>query len=336
MAKSYRTRSIIQMLGAAILLMSAATSCRKDAEAPAGGEQPAAAEQALKVAMVLPGNITDKSWNQSGYEGLLRAEEELQLEVAFSEQVPQPDQVEAMADYARRGFDVVIGHGGEFQGTAEEVAERFPDTLFVVDNGTTPGKNLATVDFYYKQFGYLLGYLGARMSKTGKGGFIGAQQIKFSIDLAAGFEEGFKAANPDGEVLVAWTNDWDDVAKAKEAALNQISEGVDVIFPTMDNAIIGSLQAAKEKNVWAFGIYYDAVADWPDTVLQSAILDIRAGLTSFLSLAKENKAEGKNYKFGVESPAVARLGTYHQAIPQEVRDEVEGLREDMVAGRLQP
>ena len=26
----------------------------------------------VKVAMVLPGNISDKSWNQAGYEGLMR------------------------------------------------------------------------------------------------------------------------------------------------------------------------------------------------------------------------------------------------------------------------
>ena len=35
----------------------------------------------LKVAMVLPGNITDKSWNQAGYEGLMIIKEQLGFEV---------------------------------------------------------------------------------------------------------------------------------------------------------------------------------------------------------------------------------------------------------------
>ena len=66
----------------------------------------------FKAAIVMPGNITDQSWNQAGYEGLMNAKKALGIEVAFSEKVAQPDQAEALADYARRGYDVVIGHGG--------------------------------------------------------------------------------------------------------------------------------------------------------------------------------------------------------------------------------
>jgi basic membrane protein A and related proteins len=59
----------------------------------------APAADPMRVAIVMPGNITDKSWNQAGYEGLMRAKEELGIEVAYSEKVAQPDQAEAMADY---------------------------------------------------------------------------------------------------------------------------------------------------------------------------------------------------------------------------------------------
>ena len=290
----------------------------------------------FKVAIVLPGNITDQSWNQAGYEGLMNAKEELGIEVAYSEKVAQPDQAEAMADYARRGYNVVIGHGGEFQEAANRVARQHPDTLFIVHNGTEPAENLATLDFYYKQFGYLLGYIAGKMSESGKVGFIGAQKIKFSTDLVAGYQEGFAAVQPDGQVFVAWTNDWDDIAKGKEAALNQISQGADVIFPTMDNAAVGSLQAAKEKGVWGFYLYYDSIVDWPDTVLQSAILDIKAAMVDLLALAKAGKAEGRNYKMDVNSPSAARLGTYHSAIPADVKAEVEGLVEKMKTGELKP
>ncbi len=290
----------------------------------------------FKVALVMPGNITDQSWNQAGYEGLMNAKKELGIEVAYSEKVAQPDQAEAMADYARRGYDVVIGHGGEFQEAANRVARKHPDTLFVVHNGTEPAKNIATLDFYYKQFGYLLGYIAGKMTKTGKTGFIGAQKIKFSTDLVAGYQEGFAKVQPNGQVFIAWTNDWDDIAKGKEAALSQIAQGADVIFPTMDNAAIGSLQAAKEKDVWGFYLYYDSIVDWPDTVLQSAIMDIKAAMVDLLGLAKAGKAEGKNYNMDVNSPKAARLGTYHSAIPADVKAEVEALVAKMKSGELRP
>lgn len=291
----------------------------------------------LKVALVMPGNITDKSWNQAGYEGLMRAKKELGVDVAFSEKVAQPDQAEALADYARRGYDLVIGHGGEFQEAANRVAGRHPETVFIVNNGTTPnGKNLATADFYYSQFGYIMGYIAGKMSKTGKIGFIGAQKIKFSTDLVESYTAGFKAVQPDGEVFVAWTNEWDDIAKGKEAALNQIDAGADVIFPTMDNAAIGSLQAARDRKLWGFGLWYDALADWPDTVLQSAIFDIRSAMVSYIGKAQADGLEGVNYNFNLNTPKGARIGTFHPSIPQSVQDEVMALIERMKSGELKP
>jgi basic membrane protein A len=294
--------------------------------------------EGFKVAIVMPGNITDKSWTQAGYEGINLAKQELGIEIAYSEKVAQPDQAEAMADYARRGYNVVIGHGGEFQDAANRVAAQFPETTFIVHNGTEPGGNIATLDFNYRQFGYLLGYIAGRMSKTGKAGWIGAQKIKFSTDLEASYKDGFMKVRPDGEVFVAYTNDWDDIAKGKEAALNQISQGADVIFPTMDNAAIGSLQAAQEKGIWAFGLYYDALPDWPDTVLQSAVMDIKSAMVDVLKLAHDGKLEAKNYKFGVNAPdpKAGRLGSFHKAVPADVQAEVGKMTEEMVAGKLQP
>jgi basic membrane protein A len=294
----------------------------------------AKAQGTLRVALVMPGNITDKSWSQAGYEGLMRAKEELGIEVAFSEKVAQPDQAEAMADYARRGYGIVIGHGGEFQEAANRVAGRHPDTMFVVNNGTQPRKNLATVDFYYGQLGYLMGITAGKMTKTGKAGWIGAQKIKFATDLQSSFERGFKDARPGGEVFTAWTNDWDDIAKGKEAALNQISQGADAVFPTMDNAAIGSLQACKEKGVWGFGLYYDALADWPETVLQSAIFDIRNAMVDYLRIAKEQDLEGKNYKFDLNTPDAVRIGSFNPAVPEPMRQEVLAVVERLKKGEL--
>ncbi|MEH6626519.1 MAG: BMP family protein [Motiliproteus sp.] len=283
-----------------------------------------AESQTFKVAAVFPGNITDKSFNQAGYEGVVRAKKELGIELAYSEKVAQPDQAEALSDYARRGYQVVIGHGGEFQEAAKRVARRYPDTMFVVTNGVKARENIATLGFDNKQLGYVMGYIGGKMSKSGKGGYIGAQKIKFATELGGGFEAGFMAARPDGKVYTAWTNNWDDISKGKEAALNLISHGVDMIFPTMDNAVIGSLQAARQnEGVYGFGIYYDAIQDWPNTVLQSAILDMRSAMVEVIRLAKADQLEGKSYTFDLSQPEIARIGTYSEVVPESVRLDVD-------------
>lgn len=297
---------------------------------------PASADS-LKVAMVLPGNISDKSWNQAGYEGLMRVKTELGFDVAYSEKVAQPDQAEAMADYARRGYNVVIGHGGEFQEAAFHVARKYPDTLFVINNGTRTAKNVALVSIDLPQVGYLVGYIAGRMTKSGKVGFICAQKLKQYVDLGLSYAKGFKAARPDGSVFTAWTNDWDDIAKGKEAALNQINQGADVIFPTMDNATIGSLQAVKEKGVYAIGMYYDAISDWPDIILNSAIVDWTQAMVELFAPVKQGKKlAGKKYLFDLNYPKVLNIGTYHPAVPEAVKAEVTGLIDKIKSGQIKP
>jgi basic membrane protein A len=290
----------------------------------------------FKMAVVMPGVITDKGFNQAVYEGILLIKKEMGIEGAFSEKVAQPDQSEALADYARRGYQFVIGAGGEFQDSVDRVAGRYPDTKFAVINGTNPHDNVSGIRFYNEGLAYAIGYIGGKISKTGAGGFVGAQQIAFSVEMLAGFTNGFMAARPDGKVYHAWTNDWDDIAKGKEAAFSMISKGADVIFPTMDNACVGSLQAAKEKKVMAFGIYYDAIKDWPDTVMQSAILHWPAALLQIARTAQEGKLEPKLYTLGFELPSAAGLGTYHAKVPQEVKDEMDQVVKKIISGEINP
>lgn len=290
--------------------------------------------QDFKVAIVLPGVITDKSFNQAGYEGVERASKNLGVDFAYSEKTAQPDQPEALADYARRGYNLVIGHGGEFQESVDRVASRFPDTKFLIVNGTKAGGNVAAMSFNFPEVGYAMGYVAGKTSETGKGGYIGAQQILFYVQLGEGFEKGFKAARPDGEVFTAWTNDWDDVAKGKEAALNLISQGADVIFPSMDNAVVGSLQGVQEQGKMGIGIYYDAIADWPDTVIQSAIFDMRSALGDVIKLAANGKLEGKSYIFGLETPDAARIGSYSDRVSAETQAETKAVIEKLISGEI--
>ena len=69
-----------------------------------------------------------------------------------------------------------------------------------------------------------MGYISGNASETGKAEHIGAQKLLFYVQLDQGFEKDSMDARSDGEVFTAWTNDWDDVAKGKEAAaLNLIT-----------------------------------------------------------------------------------------------------------------
>lgn len=300
------------------------------------GASLAHAQDKLKIAIALPGSITDNGWSQAAHDALSAAKAKWGIEFAYTEKIKEPDQVETLSDYARRGYNVIIAHGGEFQDAVDRVAPRFPKTRFVVNNGLKAGKNVTTADFYFSQPAYVLGYIAGKMTKTGKAGVIQAQKFKFTTDSLAGFEAGFKAARPDGTVVASWTGDWDDVAKGKEAALSQLNQGVDVVWPTMDRATVGALQAVKEKKAYAFGIYYDAIQSWPDIVLQSNVLDVKGMMLNYLDIARTKGLEGRNYKYDLSTAEAVRLGSFHPAIPKATVDEVNALLDKLKAGALKP
>ena len=105
----------------------------------------------------------------------------------------------------------------------------------------------------------------------------------------------------------------------------------------MDNATIGSLQAAKEKGVYAIGMYYDAYSDWPDIILNSAIVDWSQAMVELFSIVKNGKEiEGKDYLWDLNYPKVLNIGTYHPAVPEPVRMEAAELLEKVKTGAVKP
>src|SRR5262245_65215850 len=69
----------------------------------------------LKVALLLPGPITDGTFNSAANKGMKAAEKKFpNIKVTTQENITFAQSEEAMRAYARDGFDVVIGHGYQF------------------------------------------------------------------------------------------------------------------------------------------------------------------------------------------------------------------------------
>lgn len=290
------------------------------------------AAEKIRLAGLVPGSITDQAFNQVVYEGYVLARDALGIEMAYTEKVKQADQSEVLEDYARRGYNVVIGAGGEFVESTKRAAKRYPDTMFVCLNCALID-GVATLNYDNNAIGYILGYVGGKMSDTKKLGLISGQKIKPAVDLAEGMRKGLKDATGGGEVLVTYTNDWDDVAKAKEAALAQISQGATAILPYLDNGIVGVIQALEDKGKWALGAITDLGKTKPDTNLISTVQSWQQAVLAFVKLAMEGKAERKDYLYSVGTKPLS-LGTVNPKVPADVRAELDKIVADIVAGRF--
>ncbi|MGD9762566.1 MAG: BMP family protein [Candidatus Binatia bacterium] len=299
---------------------------------PPAGSSPGA----FKVALLTPGPISDAGWNALAYEGLLAIRDQLGAEVAQVE-VDTPAQFdEGFRDFARRGFNLVFGHGFEFQDAAAAAGADFPNTIFITTSGNTVRKNVAPLRFMLEEATYLEGMLTAMLSKTGKAGAVGGIAIPSVKSTIAAYEAGAKAAKPDFQVVTSYIGNWEDVGAAKEAALALTRQGADFLFHNADAAGLGVFQAAQQSGVPAFGANKNQNAVAPDVILASAVIDIPGAFVAVARQVKDRTFRAKIEKFGMKDGVVALQ--YNEAlagrIPPEVKTKVDAAQQAIMNGTL--
>jgi basic membrane protein A len=302
----------------------------------ASGDKSAAkeAKKNFKVAMVLPGIITDKAWNQVGFTGLGVVKEKQSLETAYVEKVGQSDQVEAISDFARRGYNLIFAHGGQFDASIQQVAAQFPKTFFVGVNGAVNGENIASLRINSLLGGYVSGVVAASMTKKNKIAYLCAQQFQSTDDEKRGFELGAKSVKPDITVTASYTGDWNDAAKAKEAALALISAGNDVIFHWLDNAAPAVLETASEKGIYVIGNTADQQSVAPKAVLTSIVKRIDLAIAYIAELKTKNELKGQIYTIGWEKPDILYLGKFGEMVPADVKKKAEEAVKGIVDNKI--
>ncbi|MEM6599717.1 MAG: BMP family protein [Cyanobacteria bacterium P01_C01_bin.69] len=315
-------------------LLKGCTSPAEDTAADSSAVEDSDGGSASSLAIVLPGTITDGGWNQLGYEGVKRAGDDLGIEVAYVEQVDSADQTESLSAFAREGYSLVVGHGGQFDAAIEQVAAEFPEAFFLGVNGDIVGDNYTCVRTNYNQMLYLSGMIGAAMSKTKKMAYLAGMEFKSTQQQGVAMDLGAKAIDPSAEVVSSFVGDFNDIAKAKESALALIASGVDVIFHNLDNSAPAVLQACQEAGIYAFGNNVDQFDLAPEAILTSAIQDIGGAITTVAELAATGEIEQKKYVIGLETSELVRFGKFNEVVPAEVREKVDAVTADMVAGKL--
>ncbi len=332
-------RSIMLVL-VIIALVGCAPKPAAEPTAAAQNPQPTAVPtKPLKVGLLSPGPVHDQGWNETAYNGIQLIKEQLGAEVSYVEVGESPAEFEkAFTDYASQGFDLVIGHGYQFQDAALKVAAQFPKTIFITSGGSNVAPNLAPVVMSFEEANYLIGIIGGNMSKSHVGAAVGGVDIPAISGPIAGFEAGFKTV-PGSTFSVTYLGSWTDVGAAKEAALAANSAGADVIFANANIAGQGVFQAAQEKNFWSFGISTDQSSLAPKQILASAIMDYAQAFLQVAKTVQGGKFVGnKPIYFGLKDEGMIVDIVYNPAlestIPADVKAKVEQARQDIISGKI--
>ncbi|HEY8155920.1 MAG TPA: BMP family protein [Myxococcota bacterium] len=296
---------------------------------------------AFRVALLTPGSIADGGWNAGAYEGLEAIRVQLGAEVRHVETRTPAEFEEGFRDFAQRGFALVFGHGFEYQEAAAKVGAEFPGTVFITTSGNTVRPNVAPMVFELEQATYLAGFLGARMSRTGKLGLVGGIDLPSIRSTFVAFRAGAIQARPDASVREVFIGNFDDTAAAREAALALLEEGADVLLHQANDAGRGVFRAVSDRaaagaRVFAFGTNRDQNGMAPDVVLASATLDIPAAFVAVARRVRDGGFTPAPLRLGMRDGIVAlRLNPALEGqIPPDLKSELAALEGRIRSGEL--
>ncbi|HWQ99091.1 MAG TPA: BMP family protein [Clostridia bacterium] len=350
-----RTKNIISFVLLTLLVLSTFTGCTQaapateattapeaTAEATAEStEAPAESTQApaekIKVALILPGSISDASWNAGAYNGLqyLAANRD-DVEVAYVENIGSDQEEATLTSYAEEGYDLILAFGSEFTANILKVAALYPDTYFANTDLTENADRPANVSNFYGDqaaASFIVGVLAGYLSTTDKAGTVEGFE---SADLSANtknFIAGFQYVKPTGTVESSYVGSWSDVEKAKQTALAQIEAGVSFIYASGDAIGLGIIEAAKEKNILVVGYGTDLNSLAPENIVSSVIWNVGVTFNAIVDDVKNGTFKNTTYSQGLAEGAVI-LADYHGTVPDDIAAKVEEVKQKLLSGEI--
>ena len=335
------------------LVMVVSVACASDTTPPAsdptdapstGTEQPEegdataapddSAQEPFRVAILLPGLISDAGWNAGGYYGAEYLNENVEnVEATYIENITTAVAEATLRDYADQGYDMIVGYSFDFGDYIMKVAPDYPDTQFIWSQGYMQLDNLSTMAPQLQETAYLCGMIAAGMSETGVIGYIGGMDTMPMIAALEGYKEGARAYDPDIEIKHAFAGTWSDTELGKQTAVAMFEQGVDVLMGRGDGIALGCFQACIENGVYCFGDVSDQNELAPELLLTSTGWNVGRSLELVIDDIRAGTFEGKEYSGGM-ALGVCDITDFHGLVPDDLAAVVNEAREQIKSGEL--
>ncbi len=327
-----------------LLLVFGAAAC--------GGDDGGGGSDKMKIALVTDtGGVDDRGFNEFSIKGLDKAEADLDIETRVYVSNSADDYEPNLAAAVDDGYEFVIAVGFLLAPSTIKVATANPDVSFAgvdhfygeageascEESKTCAVENALGMQYPSEESGYLAGVVAALTTKTGTVSTVGGIKIPPVDNWIAGYQAAVKATKPDVKLLNAYSNDFNDAAKCKEIALDQIAQGSDVVFQVAGDCGLGAIDAACEKGVTAIGVDADQSAQG-DCVLTSALKPLEESVFGVIQTFVDGEyTGGTNSFYGVEQLPDAQLLTdFTTDVSPEVQDAVDMAEAGLKDGTIDP
>ncbi|MCU1533993.1 MAG: family transporter substrate-binding protein [Glaciihabitans sp.] len=299
------------------------------------------------------GGLNDRSFNQSSWEGMQRAEKELGISarVLVSNSATDLEPNVQQAVDSNCGFVLTVGY--ELTPSTVTAAKANPGTDFAIVDDVADAPNIKPIVFDTAQAAYLAGYLAAGVSKTGKvATFGGGNQPPVTlfmdgfVDGVAKYNEvhkthvqalGWNKAKQDGQ----FTGDFDNIGKGKTLTNTLINSGADVILPVAgqvgEGAAAAALAAGNVSVIWVDNDGYNTLpAKYKPIVLTSVMKNTGDAVVAITKSVQDKSFTNTPYVGTLENGGVA-IAPFHDlagSVPAALEAEVTQLQKDIIAGTI--
>ncbi|HEX8804191.1 MAG TPA: BMP family ABC transporter substrate-binding protein, partial [Acidimicrobiales bacterium] len=310
------------------------------------------------------GGVDDRSFNQIAYVGLQDAAEELGFEPQVLESDSEADFAPNVQTLVDQDCSLIITVGYLLGDATATAATDNPDQKFAIvdyDYSEEAGDaadefdNVRELTFSTDQAAFLAGYVAAATTETGKVGTYGGINIPTVTIFMKGFEAGIDYYNEENDAdvqLLGWstadddglfTGDFEDDAKGRRTTEQLLDQGADIIMPVAGPVGQGSIDALRARGddaghlIWVDTDGCEYVPDDCDLFLTSVMKNMDVAVHDTTVAAAEDEFENGLYVGTLENDGVA-IAPYHEfddVVPQDVKDTVDDLRQQIIDGELE-
>nr|WP_211210721.1 BMP family ABC transporter substrate-binding protein [Hahella ganghwensis] len=295
-----------------------------------------AADEPFKVGFVYVGPIGDHGWSYQHDQGRLAVEKHFgdKVKTTYVENVPEgADAERVIRNLAKSGHDLIFTTSFGFMNPTAKVARQFPKVVFEHATGYKRSKNMGTYISKTYEGRYVSGYVAARMTKTGKIGYIASFPIPEVIRDINAVRLAMNKVNPDYELKILWVSTWFDPAKEADAANVMIDQGVDVILQHTDSP--AAMKIAEQRGVYAVGQASDMSRFGPKAHLLSVVDSWAPHYIETVQQVMDGTWKPKDYWGGMAEEEIV-IASMNSSIPKEIADEANALIEGIKAGEIHP
>ena len=325
------------------------SSANAGSNAAEGGET--GSGDKLKVVLLIPGTLGDKSFFDSANSGLQKVKDELGAETKVVEMgVDKTKWEPTFNDIAAEDWDVIISGGSEITEMFNATAELYPDKKFInydTDIDEAP-ENMYNMSYATNEVSFLAGAVAALVTQSDMEnanpenviGFVGGMDIPGINAFLVGYIQGAQYVDPDVKVAVSYAGDFVNPAKGKELSLIQYNSGVDVIFNVAGGTGLGIFDAAKEKKKYAIGVNSDQAMLLNDTdsekanlIVTSSIKKIDSAILGAVKRLQDGTLEmGKRdvLSFVDDGVGIAENEIYKNIFPADLQAKVEEVKQKLI------